>query len=267
MSLEASCETEITKYTPYFKQIIDDFQCPLLSVRLLALPPGGKIGEHCDGGIGFNSGIVRLHIPIITHPDVVFFLGGERMRWDAGELWFGDFSHPHSVENRSPVTRYHMVLDVGINEFLLGLFPEYFIEKVLSQEVKYIEPPIELSNTKLESFICSFNIPSQMMEHVFNMINRREAAIQQARMAPAVWGQEAGRGGTQLLDGRLIVLVEGKTYCALEPLPGDKFRAVGMPNLTLKFQRTGEHISSIDVTMGDELLTVLPVSSSFAQTK
>jgi len=73
--------------------------------------------------------LLRLHLPILTHPDVAFTIEGQRMNWKAGELWYGDFSRVHSVKNDSQIVRVHMVIDVQINDFVLSLFPEDFIAR------------------------------------------------------------------------------------------------------------------------------------------
>ena len=100
---------------------------PLAAVRILTLPPGGHIKEHFDYHTNFQYGLLRLHIAIVTHPDVEFVIGGERVSFMPGELWFGDFSMTHSVENKSDVTRVHLVIDVQINDFVLSMFPDEYV--------------------------------------------------------------------------------------------------------------------------------------------
>ena len=85
-------ETDNLKRAPYFKYVLDDLKCPKEVVRILFLPPGGHIKDHFDFHTSFQFGLLRLHIPIVTHPDVVFLIAGQRMVWSPGELWFGDFS-------------------------------------------------------------------------------------------------------------------------------------------------------------------------------
>src|SRR5262249_1138136 len=89
--LEGYAPCAVLDAVPSFRSVLDGLACPKQVVRLLWLPPGGKIGEHKDSAVGFAAGQLRLHVPIVTHPDVVFMLGGERVRWGAGELWYGDF--------------------------------------------------------------------------------------------------------------------------------------------------------------------------------
>ena len=120
-------KTELVKACPYFNEILDRFECDKQRVRLMALAPGGKIFEHWDAEETIDSGVARIHIPIVTHRDVVFVLAGHRVRWGPGEVWYGDFSFPHHLENRSQVNRVHMVLDLVVNDFLIGLFPKGYV--------------------------------------------------------------------------------------------------------------------------------------------
>src|SRR5205823_4883884 len=98
-------ETEQLRRAPYFKQILDELESPKEVVRILFLPPGGHIKDHFDFHTSFQFGLLRLHIPIVTHPDVAFIIDGQRMDWKAGELWYGDFSRVHSVKNDSQIVR------------------------------------------------------------------------------------------------------------------------------------------------------------------
>ncbi|AVS78470.1 aspartyl beta-hydroxylase [Paracidovorax avenae] len=84
---------------------------PLKSVRVLRLAPGGTILEHTDPGVGLRDGEARLHLPLRTHDEVFFYVGGERVPMRAGEWWYADFSLPHRVANRGTRERLHLVVD------------------------------------------------------------------------------------------------------------------------------------------------------------
>ena len=116
-------DTEVLELCPYFKEILHAFKFQTGVVRVLFLPPGKKIGEHTDKGFNWNVGMVRLHIPIVTHPDVIFEIGGERCQWKPGEFWFGDFNQPHWLHNQSDVVRVHLVIDCFVDDELLKYFP------------------------------------------------------------------------------------------------------------------------------------------------
>ncbi|MCW5977938.1 MAG: aspartyl/asparaginyl beta-hydroxylase domain-containing protein [Bryobacteraceae bacterium] len=115
--------TPVLQQCSYFQEVLNSFRCPKRQVRLLRLEAGKKVLEHRDRVLGWAHGQARLHIPIVTHEEVHFFLNHQRVIMRAGELWYCDFGLPHSVENRSPVARVHLVCDLQINRWLRGLFP------------------------------------------------------------------------------------------------------------------------------------------------
>lgn len=112
---------------PYFREILDGFKCPQGRVRVLKLLAGKKIGEHRDVGLevanlAFKR--VRLHIPIQTNPDAIFYVGGERIHMREGGLYYANFSKKHSVRNDGTTDRIHLVLDVQVNDWLAQFFPK-----------------------------------------------------------------------------------------------------------------------------------------------
>ena len=116
-------KTPILRACPYFEEIVDSFRCPKERVRLLRLEPGKNINTHSDRGDGWGMGKVRLHIPIVTHDDVYFYVDDERVIMRPGELWYCDFTHPHRVHNRGTTARVHLVLDLRVNDWLRDFFP------------------------------------------------------------------------------------------------------------------------------------------------
>ena len=116
-------KTPILAQCPYFEEIIDSFKCPKHRIRLMRLKAGTVIREHCDPGDTWALGQIRLHIPVVTHEEVHFYLNGERVMMREGELWYLDFSKPHHIENRSPIDRIHFVLDLVVNRWMRDFFP------------------------------------------------------------------------------------------------------------------------------------------------
>lgn len=134
-----SKDTEVLKHCPYFREVLEQLDFSSGVVRLLFLPPGKIIGSHRDKN-SWRNGYVRLHLPIVTHEDVTMIIDGEKKFMAAGELWFGDFSKLHSVENRSNITRVHMVIDSYVNEGLLSLLPKEDRDALLAEEDVLIIP-------------------------------------------------------------------------------------------------------------------------------
>jgi hypothetical protein len=96
-------------------------------VRLLRMTTG-HLARHADTDkdAGVNDGqVARVHLPIITHPDITM------TTWDldgvaserhlaAGHLYYLDTRKPHAVANPSPTTRVHLVLDVVVGPLMRG---------------------------------------------------------------------------------------------------------------------------------------------------
>jgi hypothetical protein len=104
-------DTALLALCPCFGQILHSFECELESVRLLNLAPGSVIKEHSDPNTAYRHGVFRIHVPLATSEDVHFLIGGQRLVMRAGECWYGDFSLPHSVENRGSAARVNLVID------------------------------------------------------------------------------------------------------------------------------------------------------------
>ena len=106
---------------PGFRAALARFECPLKAARLLSLEPGAVINAHRDYWLAWEDGEVRIHVPILTSPDVEFVLDGRRVELRAGETWYLNLNLTHSVANKSPVTRIHLVIDCVINDWLTSL--------------------------------------------------------------------------------------------------------------------------------------------------
>ncbi len=115
-------DTVLLESTPYFREVIDFFQCEKTSVRLMSLQAGGIIKEHRDDGTSHEDGITRLHIPITTTPDVLFRIEGENVHFSAGDTWYLNASCLHGVTNPGPQARVHLMLDCISNDWLEQAF-------------------------------------------------------------------------------------------------------------------------------------------------
>lgn len=113
---------------PYFQEVLTAFPMPLRTVRLLRLAAGSSILEHTDVDLGYEDGMVRFHIPIVTSPLVEFHLGGQRIDMLEGEAWYMDFNQPHSVRNRADIDRVHLVIDGFVNDWVHQVFAEAAVQ-------------------------------------------------------------------------------------------------------------------------------------------
>jgi hypothetical protein len=115
-------DTEILARCTYIQQVLASFRCQTEAVRFLKLSAGSSIREHRDYKLGYEDGVVRVHIPVHTNADVQFFLDGKRLSMLEGECWYLNFNLPHRVENRSSQDRVHLVIDCVLNDWLDSLF-------------------------------------------------------------------------------------------------------------------------------------------------
>lgn len=116
-------DTELLNRCPAVRDVLSVFQCPVGSVRFLKLAPGSKIKEHRDYELTLESGQARIHVPIGTNPQVLFFLDADRVEMQPGECWYLNFSLPHWIENQGENDRIHLVIDCEINDWLRDLLP------------------------------------------------------------------------------------------------------------------------------------------------
>jgi hypothetical protein len=78
----------------------------------MRLAAGATVPSHSDTKYHWYNRI-RLHIPVITNPNVRFFCGDKQTHMAAGEAWIFDTWKAHRVENQSSEDRIHLVADTS----------------------------------------------------------------------------------------------------------------------------------------------------------
>jgi hypothetical protein len=230
-------ETEELERAPYYREILRELKCPKEVVRILFLPPGGHIKDHFDFHTSFQFGLLRLHIPIVTHPEVEFLIDGQRVSWKEGELWYGDFSKVHSVKNNSSVVRVHMVIDVQINDFVLSLFPPDFIERRRAEGISITTDPVPASEAELRRFTCDFRIPGEFMPMF--VIGKPLASLAKGTSA-----------AVRLINGELTVLIDNQPAFRLERLEDEVFGISGLPpGMKLELKRENQIVRDVILHM------------------
>ncbi|HEY0609940.1 MAG TPA: aspartyl/asparaginyl beta-hydroxylase domain-containing protein [Chitinophaga sp.] len=121
-SNSAYSNTPVLELMPYVKEILNSWQCEKEAVRLLSLAPGSVVKPHRDPGCAYHDGAFRIHIPIITNPQVQFILEDEQLPLKAGECWYMNFSATHSIINGGSTARIHLVIDGIRNSWTDELF-------------------------------------------------------------------------------------------------------------------------------------------------
>ncbi|HEY2402004.1 MAG TPA: aspartyl/asparaginyl beta-hydroxylase domain-containing protein, partial [Steroidobacteraceae bacterium] len=95
---------------PYVRQILGSFGVVWSRSRLMRLAPGAGVPDHADINHHWHTR-VRVHIPVVTWPEVRFHCGDEVVHMAAGEAWIFDNWRRHRVENKAPHERIHLVAD------------------------------------------------------------------------------------------------------------------------------------------------------------
>ena len=102
--------TEYLLACPYIMDIMSELDGVWGRSRLMGLGPGAQVPRHVDSHYYWRTHW-RIHIPIITNPQVSFRCGHEAVHMAAGECWMFDSFRWHQVENGGAEQRIHLVLD------------------------------------------------------------------------------------------------------------------------------------------------------------
>jgi hypothetical protein len=98
--------------SPYLRQLLASFGVVWSRSRLLRLAPGAVVPPHAD--INYHWFYrVRLHVPIVTRPQVQFTCDGESVHMAPGEAWVFDNWRLHQVQNPTDTERIHLVGDTS----------------------------------------------------------------------------------------------------------------------------------------------------------
>jgi hypothetical protein len=148
---------------PYLAGLLASLPPGVRSARLMSLAPGASVDTHRDTPLGFGFGMVRLHVPLVTNPDAVLVLDGEKHCWQPGTFWYGDFSRPHSIANTGDVNRVHLVIDTALSQPLLELFPTDFTRGLNIADIIFERPPVALRPEEWPTFRGRITAPAQFM--------------------------------------------------------------------------------------------------------
>lgn len=94
----------------YVRQIMAEIGGVWGRSRFMGLAAGREVPPHIDIHYYWRTHL-RIHIPVITNPDVLFTCGDETVHMAAGECWVFDSFLRHDVQNKGDAQRIHLVLD------------------------------------------------------------------------------------------------------------------------------------------------------------
>lgn len=222
--------TDYIHGAPYIKSILDTFGSYVRTARLSVIAPGENIDTHSDTYIAFQYGHVRLHIPIITNDQVAMTIGGEDKYWDAGQLWYGDFSKPHSVVNNGSSPRIHLMFDVCINPMLMSLFPKFDSQEIPSNRILFHKDQITMEQKDLKKYECDLMISAGLINGAFEYDD-------------GIPGEFDGR--VSVYEEKLTLFLNDKPLYTLVPISTVEFRLLGWSmERTFLFQFSDDKVSA-----------------------
>ena len=112
--------TEYLEACPYVMDVMRALGGVWGRSRFMGLAAGAEVRQHFDVHYYWRTHL-RIHIPVVTNPDVRFNCAGESVHMAPGECWVFDSFAPHSVQNDGSGKRVHLVLDSVGSESLWDL--------------------------------------------------------------------------------------------------------------------------------------------------
>lgn len=104
--------TDQLQRSPYIQQVLATIDEVYGRSRLMGLGAKCEVPQHRDINYHWYNR-VRIHVPVITNPDVLFYCGDTHVHMGAGETWIFDSWKPHRVENGWDKNRIHLVFDTS----------------------------------------------------------------------------------------------------------------------------------------------------------
>ena len=117
--------TPMGELCPYIcNEVLPQFKSRWYRAGFYKLESGKTIGEHRDlVQSTFHRTMVRIHIPVITDPDVIMMVERQPYHFPVGTAWYFDATARHAVQNNSDIDRIHIMADFEygpeLEEFLL----------------------------------------------------------------------------------------------------------------------------------------------------
>ena len=175
--------------SPYLQQVLASFGTVWSRSRLMRIEGGGSVPQHSDMNHHWFHR-VRVHIPVITRPEVRFHCGDQNVHMAAGEAWIFDNWCRHKVLNPSSDARIHLVADTaGTSAFwrLIGQGrPENFEQPNPDARLIAFNPaakPVVLTERFNSAAVMP---PSEVEQLAFDLLGDLAPAEQRAESKAAV---------------------------------------------------------------------------------
>jgi hypothetical protein len=99
---------------------------------------------------------------VVTNPGAKMVIDRREYYFEAGMLWYADFSKLHSVRNDSPFARTHILADVGVTPELFARFPEALRAFHQAKGLTFAWSPSGRRGADLERFAIRFVLPRKL---------------------------------------------------------------------------------------------------------
>lgn len=102
--------TPLLQQCPYLRQVLAAFETVWGRTRLMRIDGNAEATPHTDVNYYWTQH-ARVHVPIVTNPNVQFLCGAKAVHMAAGQSWIFDTWSLHNVLNPHPDARIHLVAD------------------------------------------------------------------------------------------------------------------------------------------------------------
>lgn len=190
--------TPVLASLPYVRQVMAALESPVGRSRLMRIRGNGEAHAHVDTNYYWQERH-RVHVPIVTQPEVRFEVGNRAVNMAAGECWVFDTWSRHNVLNPLPTERIHLVIDtVGsprLQQWIdAGICPDEFHPEP-DPSAMLVAPNADSAMPRLETE----NQPVVMTPHEVRHWLRRcldELAVAESRVPLTQWFREFDRAWT-----------------------------------------------------------------------
>jgi uncharacterized protein (TIGR03032 family) len=102
--------TPVLESLPYTRQVLAALDSTIGRTRFMRIAHETELKAHVDINYYWWHHL-RVHVPVVSTPDVVFEVGGESAHMAPGEVWAFDTWSRHRVDNPADTARIHLVVD------------------------------------------------------------------------------------------------------------------------------------------------------------
>ena len=94
-----------------YKNLEEKYSGKIIRCEIIKLKKFSEVYKHTDGGPLLHYSR-RVHIPLITHPDVTFTVMDNTIHMIEGRGYEINNQLPHAVKNNSNCDRIHIIIDI-----------------------------------------------------------------------------------------------------------------------------------------------------------